>query len=208
MTWSVQATTYNVHVVVSPTVQISSYPFICYMQVAAGNNNIDANYVSPASASNVITVGASNISDYRWNMSNWGSCLTLFAPGENVISCGTSGPYVSHACSLQMSLLTRVLQSTSVKSGTSMATPHVAGLIACLISKEGNISPWNMLNKVYNMSLKNVLYYIRTYFPIVWTSELLTFRPQLPVRATLFFATISKSQGYAHILYVPFLYVM
>lgn len=43
-----------------------------------------------------------------------------------------------------------------------MATPHVAGLVAYLINKDGNTSPTAMVTKLYNLSLKNVLSYIRT----------------------------------------------
>lgn len=92
--------------------------------VAAGNSNIDANNVSPARANDVITVGAMNIRDARWPSSNVGRPLNIFAPGEDVISAWIGGS-----------------QTVNRLSGTSFASPHVAGLIGFIISRDGNIRP-------------------------------------------------------------------
>ncbi|KAG6865201.1 Basic amino-acid permease, partial [Termitomyces sp. Mi166 len=61
-------------------------------QVAAGNDNIDAFDVSPAGADGAITVDASNIADARAWFPNYGSVIDLFAPGQNIISAGNTGP--------------------------------------------------------------------------------------------------------------------
>lgn len=81
--------------------------------VAAGNDARDACYSSPASEPLAITVAASTSSDEEAGYSNYGSCVDIFAPGSSVTAAGISSD-----------------SSTSVKSGTSMASPHVAGYAA------------------------------------------------------------------------------
>lgn len=88
-----------------------------HFAVAAGNDNRDACSYSPASAEQAITVGASTIGDDRAYFSNFGKCVDLFAPGLNILSIWNSGP-----------------KSTNKISGTSMATPHIAGLTAYYLS--------------------------------------------------------------------------
>ncbi|KAG6887662.1 hypothetical protein C0995_013687 [Termitomyces sp. Mi166 len=56
------------------------------VQVAAGNNNVDASNVSPARAPGAVAVGASDIADARASFSNYGSVITLFAPGVDIMS--------------------------------------------------------------------------------------------------------------------------
>ncbi len=81
--------------------------------VAAGNNNRDACKFSPARVPEAITVGATTNTDTRASYSNYGACLDLFAPGSSI----TSAWYTS----------TTALNTIS---GTSMATPHTAGVAA------------------------------------------------------------------------------
>uniref|UniRef100_UPI00387FB270 Proteinase K n=2 Tax=Parengyodontium album TaxID=37998 RepID=UPI00387FB270 len=83
--------------------------------VAAGNNNADARNYSPASEPSVCTVGASDRYDRRSSFSNYGSVLDIFGPGTDILSTWIGG-------------------STRSISGTSMATPHVAGLAAYLMT--------------------------------------------------------------------------
>lgn len=85
--------------------------------VAAGNENQDACNTSPASAESAITVGASTISDARAYFSNYGKCVDIFAPGLNILST-----YIGSN------------SATATLSGTSMASPHVAGLLAYYLS--------------------------------------------------------------------------
>lgn len=80
------------------------------MVVAAGNSSADACGYSPARAQSAITVGATTNSDARASYSNFGSCLDLFAPGSSIKSAW----YTSTT-------------ATNTISGTSMASPHVAG---------------------------------------------------------------------------------
>ncbi|ODV69007.1 hypothetical protein HYPBUDRAFT_152233 [Hyphopichia burtonii NRRL Y-1933] len=88
-----------------------------HFAVAAGNENQDACNTSPASAENAITVGASTISDARAYFSNYGKCVDIFAPGLNILST-----YIGSDT------------ATATLSGTSMASPHIAGLLSYYLS--------------------------------------------------------------------------
>ena len=86
--------------------------------VAAGNSNQNACYTSPAREPQAITVAASTSSDARASFSNYGSCVDLFAPGQSILSAWPADVYPYRA--------------THTISGTSMASPHVAGAAAVL----------------------------------------------------------------------------
>ncbi|MCX5178618.1 S8 family peptidase [Streptomyces virginiae] len=79
--------------------------------VAAGNDAKDACMVSPASAGKVITVAASNRWDEETSFSNIGTCVEIYAPGEEIVSAKLGG-------------------GSKTESGTSMAAPHVTGIAA------------------------------------------------------------------------------
>ncbi len=88
-----------------------------HFAVAAGNENQDACNTSPASAEKVVTVGASTNADARASFSNYGKCVDIFAPGQDILSTwiGSSS-------------------ATNTISGTSMASPHIAGLLTYFLS--------------------------------------------------------------------------
>jgi len=88
-----------------------------HFAVAAGNDNRDACSFSPAASEKAITVGASTLSDERAYFSNHGKCVDVFAPGLNILSIYKGSP-----------------TAVATLSGTSMASPHTAGLLAYLLS--------------------------------------------------------------------------
>lgn len=87
---------------------------------SAGNEADDAANYSPSSAPSAITVGSIDSAGYRSIWSNYGALVDIFAPGSDILSAG----HLGDTDSLYM-------------SGTSMAAPHVAGLAAYFMAKEG-----------------------------------------------------------------------
>ncbi len=92
--------------------------------IAAGNDNANACNYSPARTLEALTVGATTSSDARSSFSNYGTCVDIFAPGSGI----TSAWYSSDV-------------ATRSLSGTSMASPHVAGVAALYLEAHPNASP-------------------------------------------------------------------
>ncbi|MFJ8112982.1 S8 family peptidase [Streptomyces sp. NPDC096132] len=92
--------------------------------VAAGNSSANASSYSPARVSAAITVGATTSTDAKASYSNYGSVLDTFAPGSSI----TAGWYTSDT-------------ATNTISGTSMATPHVAGAAAVYLAGHTSATP-------------------------------------------------------------------
>ncbi|KFY95516.1 hypothetical protein V500_02743 [Pseudogymnoascus sp. VKM F-4518 (FW-2643)] len=109
---------------------------------AAGNGDINASSVSPASAADVITVGAAYRNDTRAKFSNWGVALDVFAPGVNILSAWIGSNTANKTI-----------------SGSSMACPHVAGLAAYFIGLEtnGTSTPAKIAAKIKKVATKGVV---------------------------------------------------
>ncbi len=108
--------------------------------VAAGNSNANACNSSPARAANAITVGSTTSTDARSSFSNFGTCLDLFAPGSSILSAW----YTSNS-------------ATATLSGTSMASPHVAGVAALYKQANPSASSTTIRNAIVNNATTGVV---------------------------------------------------
>ena len=116
--------------------------------IAAGNSNANACNYSPARVGAAITVGATTSTDARASYSNWGTCLDLFGPGSSI----TSAWYTSNT-------------ATTTISGTSMATPHVAGVAALYLQGNTSATPATVASALITLSTPNVVTNRRTGSP-------------------------------------------
>ena len=137
-----------------------------HVVVAAGNSNADACNYSPARVLDAVTVGAITSSDSRASYSNTGSCLDLFAPGSAITSTwlGASG--------------------TQTISGTSMASPHVAGVIARFISINPTLSPVQVAQSLKSSATSNLVQSAGTGSPNLLLFSEITIDTSTPVTDT------------------------
>ncbi|KAG5924520.1 Subtilisin-like proteinase Spm1 [Claviceps capensis] len=120
-----------------------------HFAVAAGNDNADACDYSPAAAELPVTVGASSLDDSRAYFSNYGKCTDIFAPGLNILSTWIGSKY-----------------AVNTISGTSMASPHICGLLAYYLSLQpasdseysvASITPKQLKDTLIKISTEGIL---------------------------------------------------
>lgn len=110
--------------------------------VAAGNGNIagkaqDACKSSPARVREAMTIGATDVTDKKASWSNYGNCVDWFAPGVGITSAWFDS-----------------LTSTKMISGTSMATPHTAGVAALYLQSDPDATPADVSGALYGATTK------------------------------------------------------
>src|SRR5688500_14409960 len=104
----------------------------------AGHETQHACNTSPARVANAITVGSTTTSDARSSFSNFGTCLDIFAPGSSITSAWRTSD-----------------TATNTISGTSMASPHVAGVAALFLETNPTASPATVTAAIINSSTPN-----------------------------------------------------
>ena len=131
--------------------------------IAAGNSNVDACTTSPARVSSAITVGATTITDARASFSNFGPCLDIFAPGNNITSSWNTSD-----------------TATNTISGTSMATPHATGVAALFLETNPTASPATVTAAIVNNASVNKVTSAGTGSPNLLLFSLLNGAPPPP----------------------------
>ncbi|KAK7747738.1 hypothetical protein SLS62_008882 [Diatrype stigma] len=121
--------------------------------VAAGNEDHNACDSSPAGVTEAITVGNIDRHDNRLAGSSWGECLDLFAPGVDIYSAFSTND-----------------TSYETLTGTSMSSPHVAGLVTYLMSRESNLTtPAQVQDRIKDLATKD-----KVHDPL-WSPNLIAF---------------------------------
>ena len=116
--------------------------------VAAGNNTEDACFVSPANVSTAITVGATDVNDNVASFSNYGKCVDINAPGVNITSSSNLNDTAS-----------------AIRSGTSMASPHVAGVAALILEQYNYFAPSDVAKLIKVTAYQNKLMNLGNFTP-------------------------------------------
>lgn len=124
--------------------------------VAAGNSNANACSGSPNRVPAALTVGSTTSSDTRSSFSNFGSCVDLFAPGSSITSAWSTSD-----------------TATRTISGTSMAAPHVAGVVALYMDQTPSVTPSQVENAIESAAVTGRLSSIGTGSPNLLLQSLL-----------------------------------
>lgn len=108
--------------------------------VSAGNSNADACTQSPARTPSALTIASSTSNDSRSGFSNYGRCVDLFAPGSNISSASHIDPH-----------------GWTIKSGTSMSSPHVTGAAALLLQARPKLTPAQVASQMLYQASASVI---------------------------------------------------
>ncbi|MDQ2995509.1 MAG: S8 family peptidase [Chloroflexota bacterium] len=109
-----------------------------FLAVAAGNSNANACNYSPSSASGTLTVAAADKTDTKASFSNYGACVDVYAPGVSITSDWLNG-------------------GTNTISGTSMASPHAAGVAALYKANFGNVASSTIVSWLINNATSSAI---------------------------------------------------
>jgi subtilisin family serine protease len=142
--------------------------------IAAGNSNANACNFSPARTPAAITVGATTITDARASFSNFGTCLDIFAPGQDITSDWFSST-----------------TATNTISGTSMATPHVVGAAALYLATHPTATPAQVRDALVAAGTTGVVAGAGTGSPNV-----LLFTGSAPTGTTVYSDTFETATGW------------
>ena len=112
------------------------------ISIAAGNSNADACLTSPSSTLEAVVVGAAGTADIddRQTFSNWGACVDVFSTGSLIVSA-------SHLDAT----------SSATMSGTSMAAPHAAGVMALWLQQDPSLNPAQLQQLIVSSATQNVV---------------------------------------------------
>ena len=125
--------------------------------VYSGSDRYHSRGSSPSAADNVICVGSisSKVSEYKSNFSNWGKRVEIWAPGTDIISGVKNTSVPSHYTPIVTDPRNSNYYLASI-SGTSMASPQVCGVIACLAEQEENLTQAEALQHLIENSKANI----------------------------------------------------
>lgn len=153
--------------------------------VAAGNSNADACKSSPSSEATAIAVGATSSNDARASYSNWGSCVDIFAPGSSITSAWMTGD-----------------TATNISSGTSMASPHVAGAAALVLQGNPTAAPATVRDALRGSATSNHVSGAGTASPNLLLNALAASSPiAVPATQPVAFKSMSGSVAYNAIVW-------
>ncbi len=154
--------------------------------VAAGNDNGDACTTSPSSELTAITVGATSTIDSRASFSNYGSCVDVFAPGTSITSSFIGSP-----------------TSAATMSGTSMASPHAAGVVALYLESHSSATPAAVATAITEAATREVITNVGNGSPnrLLYSAAFVPAPVAVPSAPTLVYAT--PSSGTVAVTWAP-----
>ena len=132
--------------------------------VSAGNAGADACNFSPSSSPDVFVIGATDVTDRVASYSNTGPCVSMYAPGTDIVSTWIGGGENGNVKSLDGTRYNKQRNMKHMKligilflCSNSMASPHVVGIAASLLSRQSFESPKQLYSTLAELGTKNVI---------------------------------------------------